>query len=226
VDRYFSLTLARVCQRRKNIDSLGNLQFANDGYSAVLTEIKDNGQLTQQGSVWANAFCFNGGGCINSVPGSGGITGTGTDNYLPKFATGGTTLTNSIISDDGTGTATVSGNLNANSLLQLTNGGAGLYAAADSSGYINSVKANDYCVGGSCGRVPVARNVSCPPGKYVTGFDASGGLICKQGSPYPYYYSNGCAGNGYAVDTFLYPGPSNGTVFVTVCKPVDGYMPF
>jgi Chaperone of endosialidase len=57
--------------------------------------------LDVNGQVNATGYCINGANCINTWPsGGGGMSGSGTTNYIPVF-NGATSLTNSIIQQSG-----------------------------------------------------------------------------------------------------------------------------
>jgi hypothetical protein len=89
----------------------GVFRLVNNGWTAQLFSVDQNGNVGAAASVAAPTFCI-GASCITSwaQAGAGGsIGGSGTAGYVPRYTTNGTTLGNSSLTSDGNST-TANGN--------------------------------------------------------------------------------------------------------------------
>jgi hypothetical protein len=108
-------------------DWLSRWTFSSYNYTGYYVDnlILINGKVYIRNSMLSNDLDANGNnicltnGCRNSWP--SGIGGSGTDNYLSKWTSGGTSLTNSIIYDTGSNVGIGTNNPSANVGLDIKN---------------------------------------------------------------------------------------------------------
>ena len=100
-----NLTNATAIGANATVSASNTIQLGNTS----VTDVKTSGALTTGAVTYPIAHGSNGqvlsttgSGTLTWTTAAGGISGTGTQNYLPKYGAGGTTLGNSSIFDNGT----------------------------------------------------------------------------------------------------------------------------
>ena len=175
----------------KNDAGVERLILGQDGSTTINGQVRITGGSPGAGKILTSDA---GGLAAWQTPASGGIYGSGTTNYIPKF-TSVSTLGNSLIFDNGTNVG-----------IGTTAPGAKL----DVSGDVQSsskVTSPQYCIGTNCimawpnGVTPG----NCNTDEVMTGIDATGKIVCSPLSTL-YWTPNPCA-------TALPPGGKR--VFVT-----------